>query len=421
MNIFRHRRIWSSALFFLMAVTFFGCHKNDAGASPGKDVTGNGRMLGPAIHYSAKNIRVGKTLAGDLNGDRRADVVTVGSGGSSSAILVYYQNSSGGLNPPIEKMAPSIRGFAIGDVNGDGRNDLVVSCISDSARSGYPGRLYIFYQDSDGNLLPPVQETLFTNTPGDLAIGDLNSDGRNDIVALGEWTVDPSMGNLFVFHQNADGALAPDFIYDHSPVLFTGEIRIADMNNDGKNDIVFQSGMLQLAILRQLPNGALDSVPDYYTVHTGYWNTFYAFAVGDINGDARNDVVVLDPGTNGMMNLFHQNTSGRLDPPVFDTVQITPPFGVEIADIDKDGLNDIVGDVVDPGYPASVGSINVFYQSAAHTFSSSTAYTFPTISGGGSAEHQSLAIGDVTGDGYSDAIVTWADEGLWILPSIPQK
>lgn len=410
---------WFPRFFLLIVITFFGCHKDDTGISPGQG--GTGRTLGTAIHYSTNNIRVGKTLIGDLNGDHLQDVVTVESGGYGHRILIYYQNSTGGLNPPVEELAPNIRGFAIGDVNGDGRNDLVVSCISDSALSGYLGRLYIFYQDSTGNLLPPLVDTLDTNTPGDLAIGDVNSDGRNDIVVLGEWTIDPGRGHIPIFYQNADGTLAREFTYDHTPVQFTGEIHIADMNNDGKMDIVFQSDLLQLAVLRQVSPGTFASIPDYYTVHTSYWTTFYAFAVGDVNGDHLSDVVVLDPGNNGMMNIFQQNGSGALDPAVFDTVLTAPLYGVEIADIDHDGLNDIIGDVVSPGYPNGIGSINVFFQSPTHTFGLSTAYTFQTISGGGSTEHQSLAIGDVTGDGYLDAVVTWADEGLWVLPSIPKQ
>jgi hypothetical protein len=92
------------------------------------------------------------------------------------------------------------------------------------------------------------------------------------------------------------------------------------------------------------------------------------------------------------------------------------PYGLEIVDINGDGLNDIVGDRVDPGFSAQ-GNILVYYQNADHAFKTQTSYTFTTKSGGGSAWHQNLSVGDVTGDGRPDAVVTWSSEGLFVMPN----
>ena len=48
------------------------------------------------------------------------------------------------------------------------------------------------------------------------------------------------------------------------------------------------------------------------------------------------------------------------------------------------------------------------------------AYTFPTSADGGSFSHQSLSIGDINNDGWPDAVVTWLDEGVFVLLNAPR-
>jgi hypothetical protein len=155
-------------------------------------------------------------------------------------------------------------------------------------------------------------------------------------------------------------------------------------------------------------------------VTTSYSNSFNTFAVRDLNGDGRNDVAVLDPGNNGPLNIFLQNSRGTLDPPTFITVTSSPLYGIEIADLDKDGLNDILGDVVAAASPTGIGQIHVFYQQPDHSFRSPTVYTFATSAGGGSQSYQALSIGDINSDGWPDAVVTWLDEGVFVLLNVPR-
>jgi len=390
-------------------------------SSTGLGSRGSGlRTLGPAVHYSTNGIRVGKTVIGDLNGDGRNDVAVIASSGYGQVILVYYQNSSGTLEPPLVITTDvGLRGIAIGDVNGDGKADLVVSGLAVAANSGWLSRIVVLLQDpTTGQLLPGRETPVSANNVGDLAIGDLNSDGRNDIAVLAEWTSVSGMGNLCLFYQNSDGTLQPEVIYNKVPVMYTGEIHIADLNGDGRNDVVLQTNLLVLGVITQTATGTLSDTPVSYDVQTSYWPNVSAFAVGDVNGDGRPDIAVIDPGNNGYLNVFLQGSGGTLTRVLADT--IGPPYGIEIADIDGDGLNDILGDFTFPSVPTSLGAVEVFYQTRDHRFGSSTVYEFPTTSGGGSAEHQSLAVGDVTGDGKPDAVMTWADEGLWVLPSVPK-
>jgi hypothetical protein len=388
------------------------------GSSSPAGLSKAGHELGQGAHYSSNGVWVGKTAIADLNGDGRSDVVTIESTNSQQRVLIYYQNASGTLDPPTVITPPNllVRSVAVGDLNHDGKADLAVSGNAISALSGWLGRVLVYYQGASGTLSLGAVDTVSSNNVGDLAIGDLNADGRNDLVVAAEWTVQPGQGRLSIRYQRQDGTLGAESVYDNVGVI-PWEIRVADVTGDGRNDIIVQNGLLTFAVIKQNTDGTMNASPETYTVKTSYWPTFYSFAVGDVNADGRNDVVVLDPGNNGYLNVFLQDAQGTLVRTLPDTLADTP-YGIQIADINGDGLNDLLADETIPGSPTAFGEVLVFYQRTDHTFSAPTRYTFPTMSGGGSSVHQALSIGDVTGDGWPDAVMTWANEGLWVLPSV---
>jgi hypothetical protein len=359
-----------------------------------------------------------KTVIADFNGDGRNDVATFTNATvNGSDVVVLYQAPDGtfqtfaSFNSVTDLGLLTVRDIAAGDLNGDGRSDLAVLGIPLPQAANYGPPLVVLHQDSTGSFSTPISYNVspLASTGGRLAIGDMNADGRSDVVVSGN----PAT----VVLQAPDGSLgtAPNSVFSVNANIY-GELHIADMNSDGYSDLVFQEGAKSLGILRQTSPGVFASPADYYQVVTSYWNSFNTFAVGDVNGDGKPDIVALDPGNNGYLNIFLQNAGGTIDAPRLVTIA-SPLYGIEIADIDKDGLNDIVGDVVNPGTTSGVGQVHVFYQNSNHTFQNSTVYTFPTSAGGGSLYSQSLSIGDVNGDTWPDAVVAWHDEGLFVLQS----
>ena len=112
------------------------------------------------------------------------------------------------------------------------------------------------------------------------------------------------------------------------------------------------------------------------------------------------DILTIDNGNN--FTVLQQTFSGTFDlQPSFNNYGILPHH-VEIADIDGDGLNDILAD--------SGSTVWIQYQSADHTFNDRLAYSFPTQSGPGG----SWALGDVNGDGNPDLLMTWSTDGLYV-------
>ena len=227
---------------------------------------------------------------------------------------------------------------AIGDVNNDGRNDVVMTTFYeyDDADNF---KLFVFIQNDEGELQPPVKyETkgLSQNSaPRSVAIGDVNNDGRNDIV------VGLFEAGIGVFLQNNDGTFGPGILY---PSVDSSKIRIVDLNRDGLLDVVgIGEATDTVSIWLQNGNGTFNIPTVYEVSHDGYDD----LDTGDINNDGLTDIIVMSgQGLSPNLGVLTQKPDGTFNTPVYYWVgaindrRLT--HGVAVGDINGDGLNDIV-------------------------------------------------------------------------------
>ena len=174
---------------------------------------------------------------GDFNGDGRLDVVTAQQ--LSDTVSVLLGHGDGTFAPPLvfaasgEDFTPS--SMAVGDVNGDGRADLVINsiCGLDSVVS----QLGVLLGNGDGTFQAPILGAAQPGGSGDLALGDFNNDGLTDAAVGDELAAPP--GDLAVFAGNGDGTFQSLIRLD----LLTGGndplgVAAADLNGDGLVDLV---------------------------------------------------------------------------------------------------------------------------------------------------------------------------------------
>lgn len=337
----------------------------------------------------------------DLNGDGRNDVALVTSyfvdPQNDYRVNVFLQSASGGLEQAVKYEVVNGRPSSLvaGDVNGDGRDDVLV---------GTDTGITVFLQDGAGALV--LSSFYPTSNARMLTLGDFNNDGRLDVAGIGS-----ALGyNVELRLQTGSGGfLAPveySLAYPFHVMIVSG-----DVNNDGLTDIaVAYSSHLGkgLVTLAQDNAGALGP-PSY--MHTQavdiYFSLLNGLAVGDVNGDSRNDMVFTYGGNRytSQIGVFLQNAQGGMgqqtDYPAFDI-----PTPVVIADVNSDGRGDVL--------VAHVGanSLTVYCQKADGLLDSYQRYSIPSLY---SRNPQGMSVGDINSDGKNDVVIANDNYGLLVL------
>ncbi|UCF30839.1 MAG: VCBS repeat-containing protein [bacterium] len=337
---------------------------------------------------------------GDVNGDGRKEAVLATSRAvpdpeNDYRIHVFLQGEDGTLQPAVKYPAGNGKSVDIGDLNGDGLEDVAVTVENGVG---------ILYQGQAGHLAPivtyPSNHSSSTNA-WKLRVGDLNNDGRNDIAAI-DWGTQSA--DVDIFHQNPDGTMEAPVSYS---VLHGGydDMEVGDINGDGLTDVVVMSGQGDaydnIGVLYQNESGTFDSAV-YYDL--GGEEVTSGLALGDVNGDGRDDVV-LTVADGPTVVVFYQNDSGTLN----SAVSLTS-YGhggrVEVSDIDGDGREDIVD--VQEGWER----LEVIRQNADGTLAPYALFLYP-YSGG--ADPHGLVSGDIDNNGIKDIVAAESSHGLVVI------
>ena len=327
---------------------------------------------------------------GDFNSDGLNDVAMT----TSTQLLIFLQNDSGGLaGPAIYSAGTGLRSLAVGDLNNDGRDDIVFANSNSNTIS-------VFLQLSNGTLASRVTFPT-SNTPDAVAVGDVNYDGLDDI-AVSHWNA----GNIGILTQTSAGTLNAMVTYV-SPQAGYDDIDIADINNDGRNDVIKMNGQgyanPQLSVYLQNVNGTLDNPAPY---SLGCNCLGHGIGTGDVTGDGLMDVVLSYGGNrpSSMVAVFAQAQDGSLQPAVsYAAYDIPEP--VEVADVNSDGLADVL--TLHGGW----NRVGVFLQQNG-TLSPYSLHPIPYAS---HYQPQGFEIGDVNNDALPDLVIADYNNGLVVL------
>lgn len=169
-----------------------------------------------------------EVVIGDVNNDSRKDIIVTSR--FPHGIYTFIQNSVNGFNSPVFTAVSDISGLSIGDLNNDGKNDIAYSKGGNRPDS----KIGILYQNSTPQLYDNPLEIAAYDIPEPIEIADLNNDNKNEIIAVhGGWL----QTSIFQQSNNVFSTYSLFGIPYASHYSFQG-MAVGDINSDGKKDIV---------------------------------------------------------------------------------------------------------------------------------------------------------------------------------------
>jgi hypothetical protein len=342
----------------------------------------------------------------------------LGGGSSSLSNLIFL----GALD--FNSAGASTHSVATGDLNGDGKTDLVLADQCNSNNNCSNGSVSVLLGNGDGTFQTAVSYSTAGQNALSVAVSDVNNDGKLDVVVASNCdTNNCSNGVVSVLLGNGDGTLQTPASYN-SGGEYSQYAAIADVNGDGKPDLLVANNCLSnsncstgsMSVLMGNGDGTFQPAVSYSSGGEGP----LFLAVRDVNGDGKPDVVVVNECadnncSSGSASVLLGNGDGTFQSAVSYNSGGADTTSVAVADVNGDGKPDaLVSNACSSNSDCSYGSVSVLLGNGDGTFQSAVSYN----SGGQDAS--SLTVADINGDGKADLLVANQTDsnGNWMDGSV---
>ena len=281
---------------------------------------------------------------GDLNGDGKLDLAVVDLLVNTVSILLNT-TAAGAATPSFAPKQDFATGdgplsVALGDLNGDGKLDLSVANFNSSNVSVL---LNTTAPGSATSSFSGIQDFATGDGPSFVTMGDLNADGRLDVVVANFVfdTVSVLLNTTAVGATTASLAVNKEFATGTGPIFVT----VGDVNGDGKLDLTvanFNSDNVSILVNTTVPGAAAPSFAAKQDFATGEAPLFVA--LGDLNGDGKLDLAVANLNVSTVSVLLNTTNPGASTPgfAAKQDVDTGPnPRSVTVGDLNGDGKPDL--------------------------------------------------------------------------------
>jgi len=353
----------------------------------------------PPVIYDPKGFGSGGVAIADVNGDGKPDLLVANRIAcptcTNGSVAVLLGNGDGTFQSAVTYDSVGSETLVVADVNGDGKPDVL-------------GEDGVLLGNGDGTFQPALT---FNDLEGavSIAVADVNGDGKLDVVLLGGCPGPPLClkgdGAVTVLRGNGDGTFGPDYPYYDSGGRQALAIAVADLNGDGKPDVV-AANQCTSQPCTQVFHGVVGvllgtgdtSNPFQPVVNYSGGNHTSDVAIADVNGDGKPDIVEMDAGAGvggAGVGVLIGNGNGTFQPRVGYGTGGYAGGSIVVADVNQDGKLDIV-----VGNNVS-GTVAVLLGNGDGTFQ-------PAVTQAES-DPRSMAVADLNGDGRLDLVVGTTD------------
>ena len=260
------------------------------------------------LAYSQSGFIIGAPALGDFDGDNDLEIVFTTQNGSSGKLYAIHHTGENMDGFPLDLDEKMVVGAALGDLEGDGLLDIVVTTYADN----------IYAINSDGSTKSgfPYLASYRFKSPATLV--DLDGDNDLEIVAGND------DGNLYILHH--DGTIMTTHEVGND---IRGGISVADINDDGSNELLFVGYDDKIHIWNPTTESELDGWP--YDMGS---NALSCPVTADLDNDG--DLEIVTTTKSGTVYIFHHDGSFFNNFPytVAGNIETTPAIGKLDADDD---------------------------------------------------------------------------------------
>jgi hypothetical protein len=212
----------------------------------------------PVVTYDSGGDEARSVAIADVNGDGRPDLVVANwcdsTACATSSIGVLLGNGNGTFQTAVDYSwgAPLADSVVVADVNGDGKPDLLVANEFDM--SGVSGRVAVLLGNGNGTFQTAVIYESGGYEADSVAVGDVNGDGKPDLLVANQCiNSQKCSGEVSVLLGNGDGTFQAPLPYP-SGGSEAYSITLADVNGDGRPDLLVANRVVSVLWNATAPN-----------------------------------------------------------------------------------------------------------------------------------------------------------------------